>query len=187
MAANELVVEGDRVQTEVEVSGRAILQVVETMPSHAAAKAREVLDDVGIEDPREGEWYPREAWIAALEVVERRLGEATLRELGTTVVGDIRMPSGATDLDGAVEAVDRAYRANLRGPVDDGYRVLGSADDRVVVRCETPHPPAFDEAVLRETARTVADGGCPAVTDVSDEYNAEPGAVYDLARWKIGE
>lgn len=188
MAMHELAERGNgRAGANVEVNGRAIQQIVEGMPNHAEHKARAFLAEGGIENPRPGEWYPRRAWVETLELVGARIGEATLRQIGTAVVDDIRWPDAAECFEDGIDAVDRAYRVNLRGDVDGGYREIHADDDRVVVRCETPHPPAFDDAVLTATARAFPDDGIAEVTDVSDEYNGSPGSVFDVSWWSLGE
>jgi hypothetical protein len=170
-----------------EVSGRTVLQVIEGMPDPAEEKARETLSEMGIEDPEPDDWYPQSAWVGTIEAIGERIGRATVQQIGETVVGNIEWPDGTDGFRDGIEVVDRAYRANYRGAGEGGYGWEPAEDGATLVRCRTDHPPAFDEAVVKSTARAFPDEGVSRVVDASDRFDDPPGSVFEVTWWSLGE
>lgn len=169
----------------VEVRGRTVLQVVEGIPDAAEDTARETLAEMGIEDPDPDAWYPQSAWVATIEAIGDRIGRATVQEIARTVVGNVEWPDGTEGFRDGIEVVERAYQDTHRGADVSGYE-WDAREETTVVRCDTDHPPAFDEAIVKATARSFPNEGISKVADVSDRFEAEPGSVFEVSWWSMG-
>lgn len=170
-----------------EVRGRTVLQVVEAMPDAAEDEARETLAEMGIEDPTPDGWYPHSAWVDTIRAIGNRIGRATVEHVGETVVRTIEWPDGTERFRDGLEVVDRAYRANHRGGDLGGYEWTPGEDDETLVVCRTDHPAAYDEAVVRATARAFPDEGVSRVAEVTDEADDAGDTVYEVSWWSFSE
>jgi hypothetical protein len=169
----------------VEVSGRTVRQVVEGMPDPAEDKARSTLAEMGIDDPEPDGWYPHESWVRTVEAIGERIGDATVQQIGETVVDNVDWPDDADTFRDGIEVVDAAYHENLRGESGGGYEWEPGADGATLVYCRTPHPCAFDEAVVETTARAFPDDGVSRVEDVSGRHGESAGSVYEVSWWSL--
>lgn len=169
----------------VEVSGRAVQQVVEGIPDPAEHRAKATLSEMGIDDPDPDAWYPHESWVATVEAIGERIGDATVQQIGETVVDNVDWPESAESFRDGVEVVDAAYHHNLRGESGGGYEWEAAEEGATVVLCHTPHPAAFDEAVVKATARAFPDHGVSRVEDVSDDHETDAGSVFEVSWWSM--
>jgi hypothetical protein len=169
----------------VKVSGRVVQQVVEGIPDPAEHKARATLSEMGIDDPEPEGWYPHESWVATVEAIGDRIGDATVQQIGETVVDNIEWPEWTESFRDGIEVVDTAYHRNLRGEIDGGYDWEPGEDGATIVHCDTPHPSAFDEAVVKAAARAFPDDGVSRVREVTGDHDGEAETVLEVSWWSM--
>lgn len=165
--------------------GHTVLQVVQGMPDAAEDEARELLAEMGIDDPEPDAWYPTRAWVDTTETIGDRIGNATVQQIGATVVGTVEWPAGTDGFRDGVAVLDRAYRADHRGEEVGGYSCRPGEGDATLVIRRTDHPAGFDEAVIRATASAFPSERVPRVAEVSDEFDDADGHVFRVS-WCLG-
>lgn len=105
-----------------------------------------------LDAPDPAGWYPLGAWLALLDDLLARYGEAPLRAGGAGLVAHSAWPAqgGLHALHEAFYALTDAYRANMCGAGSYSLVWLGLRAVRVV--CDTPTPAAFDRGVVEALA-----------------------------------
>jgi hypothetical protein len=144
-------------QQGIEVDGEAVLAVVEGM-GRFKSLAYEILADHGIRNPLPGQWYSQQSWLDAFQDISRRLGPASLLQIGKMIPQSARWPEGLEDIHQALASIDTAYHMNHRGGEIGTYHYekTGARTGRMV--CRNPFPCDFDQGIVLGVARRF----CPA-------------------------
>lgn len=94
--------------------------------------------------PEPEQWYTLQAWLDVLSEVEIFYGQQTVYAVGLQVATCSRWPIHLTSLDQALEALDEACKANVRGTSIGYYRTVAHEARMLLVECLTPTPADFE-------------------------------------------
>lgn len=110
--------------------------------------------------PQPWQHYPLQFWLDLLADVEKSCGGPTVYSLGLHIVHCCKWPADLTTLDEALQAMDRACRANVQGD-DIGYYAYEKAGPhQALLTCLTPTPLDFEYGLLTGVARKFKPPGC---------------------------
>ena len=151
---------------DVEVSGAAVLSIVDAMGSHKTI-AQKILTDAGIVGLKADGWYSQQAWLDAFRVIHDRVGESLLFTIGTRIPENALFPSDMDSLEKGLRSIDVAYHMNHRrddrimfdpatGEKADGIGNYGyekKADRLIVMPCGNPYPCDFDRGIIEAMTR----------------------------------
>ncbi len=156
----------------IEVKGEAVLSLLDGMGSYKSM-ALKLLSDVGIDDPRAGQWYPQQAWLDAFRKIHDGVGDSVLFTIGTKIPSNAQFPREIDGLEKALQAIDVAYHMNhriggktmfdpgsgrmLEGIGHYGYEKAG--DKMVAMTCGNPYPCDFDQGIIDAMARKFKPAG----------------------------
>ncbi len=160
---------------DVEVNGQTIQTVIEGMSIEP--KARDYLDEEGIEDPQSGEWYPQQAWLNAFQKIAEDTGDATLKRIGRKIPENADWPPGIDSVCEALDSIDKAYHMNHRGGEIGSYDFEKTGDNSGEFVCDNPYPDAFDEGVIEETAKQFAENKLKVNVEVDDSKPTRDGGA----------
>jgi len=155
------------IDSNVEVSGAAVLSVIEGMTRCSDCDLMEsfrrmatrILAKNGIDSPRKDKWYPQQAWLDAFREISEEIGPATLRMIGEKIPETALWPPEVTTIEEGLASIDVAYHMNHRGGEIGHYRYeethqAGWKSGKVI--CNNPYPCAFDHGIIKATARRFA-------------------------------
>jgi hypothetical protein len=131
----------------VEVTGEAILALVEAMP-YTKNFALEILAENGIPDPQPGRWYAQQSWLNAFKTIAETIGPFTLFEIGQQIPENAVFPPGIDTLEKALSSIDEAYHMNHRGGEIGHYHFIKTGDKSAKMTCDNPYPCDFDQGII---------------------------------------
>jgi hypothetical protein len=148
-----------------EVNGETILSIVDGMGS-LKAKAFEILETHGINDPKPGQWYLQQAWLDSFKSIAKTYRPITMVCIGRKIPENAIFPPEINTIEKALQAIDVAYHMNHRidgqplfdpatGIMREGighyqYKSLGL--NKAAVICDNPYPCDFDRGIVDEMA-----------------------------------
>jgi hypothetical protein len=128
--------------------------------------AEDILSSVGLGDVvlDENHWYPQQEWLDAFKLIAGRTGDATLRQIGKTIIENAALPP-MSSIEEALEGIDIAYHMNHRNakgqvlfdpsrpnPMLEGighYAYQKVPDEnKAIMTCDNPYPCAFDMGIV---------------------------------------
>lgn len=148
----------------VEVNGQTILSVVKGMPGYEST-ALKILQENGISDIQDDNWYPQQAWLDAFKEIASKIGVNTLRSIGAKIIESAKFPPNVNSVETALSSLDIAYHMNHRvmgkilfdpdkGVTGEGighYYFQKKAENEFILTCENPYPCDFDKGLLKGT------------------------------------
>lgn len=145
-----------------EVSGQTVRSVVEGVGQFSSTykdRALDILDDHGLPEPQEDEWYSWGAYIEAFEELADTVGPKTVTKIGSEIPGLVEWPPHIDNVEGALAALDKQYQENHTGDEIGYYDFEKTGDDGGVMECKNPYPSSLDEGLLKATAEKFSDEG----------------------------
>ena len=142
----------------VEVNGAAVLSVVRGMVAFEDM-ALGILAAHGIVAPKEGEWYPQQAWLDAFREIAERIGGSTLKTIGRSIPNTALWPPDVDTIEKALASIDVAYHLNHRGGEIGHYVLVETAPRSAKMVCGNPYPCQFDLGIIEATAKKFAPRG----------------------------
>jgi hypothetical protein len=136
---------------DVEVNGAAVLSVIDGMGGFQN-KAREILANHGIENPKAGCWYNQQAWLDAFSTIAETLGSKALYNIGRKIPENAVWPPVVEDIRSALSSINVAYRMNHRGGQIGSYDYLEIDDNSARIICNNPYPDEFDRGIISAVA-----------------------------------
>ncbi len=137
-----------RAVSGVEVLGWAILSIRGAL-EFLKLKAQRLLAAHGLASIEAEQWYSLPNVIAALEAIREQVDPHIVRSIGYWVPSNARFPPGVDSFEGALHALDAAYRMNHRGEGDFGhYQVVEGGENTLLMRSDSPYPCDFDQGLL---------------------------------------
>jgi len=160
----------------VQVSGAAVLSIVEGMMHNSDSSLRESLRSMalrmlakhGIHDIRKDEWYPHQAWLDAFREISEHIGSATLRTIGEKIPETALWPSDIEKIEEGLSSIDVAYHMNHRGGEIGHYRFSATGTRSGKMVCDNPYPCAFDLGIIKATARRFTPKGTVVIVEHDD-------------------
>ncbi len=113
-------------------------------------------------------WYPLDGYLKTYKEIEQQLGTRMVRKLGVAKARYALFPPTLVDITTAMQAMDVSFHMNHRQhgrlmfDAVTGVMLEGighyhchqtSGQRRIVMRCDSAYPCAFDEGILEATAR----------------------------------
>lgn len=161
-------------ESEIEVSGNAVPSILDGFSVLKSIPTQIMLDhglgrlnSSGKWELDKSAWYPQAAWLAALEVLFKKLGEGVLFQIGRQIPKNAVFPPWVKDIHSAIRAVNVAYHVNHRkrgvvmfdastGKMLDGIGHYGyeavSGHSEIISDCRLPYPRAYAHGVLTTMA-----------------------------------
>ncbi|HIJ89391.1 MAG: hypothetical protein OEV89_00850 [Desulfobulbaceae bacterium] len=136
----------------VEVRGEAVLAFVNGMRGFKK-KALDILQENGIANPENGNWYSQQAWLNAFKKIAEDVGPYTLYCIGARIPEDAQFPSGIDSLEAALASINTAYYMNHRGGKIGNYTFQKSLDGSFSFTCDNPYPCEFDRGIIEGIGR----------------------------------
>lgn len=134
----------------VQVIGASIKSVVDGLGAFRSI-SDQLLSENGIADPQADRWYPFEQWMRTFASLSRRLGPATLFQIGQKIPENAVFPPHISSLEKALASIDLAYQMNQRGakPGQIGNYVYAKTGERsATIVSNTPFPCDFDRGII---------------------------------------
>jgi hypothetical protein len=103
--------------------------------------------------------WPMWKLVAAFYLIERRIGQTTVRQAGERIYASMPWPAEVRSIAGALRHIDSAYNeSHLQAPrsAAGGWRVELESPSRMVVVDETPYPCHANEGVIAGICRAFA-------------------------------
>ena len=142
----------------VEVNGAAVLSFAEAIEVFRDLSLQ-VLAEHGIVDPKEGEWYPQQAWLDAFKEIAEKTGPATLKAIGKKIPELALWPPDVDTIEKALASIDMAYHMNHRGGDIGHYNFEKTGEQSGKMVCDNPYPCDFDLGIIEATAKRFAPKG----------------------------
>jgi hypothetical protein len=145
----------------VEVSGNAVLSVIDAFPAFLQPMAINVLNHKGIVDPQPDQWYPQASLLEVFSDIGIKFGEHTLFEMGKAFYGRFHINRDNLTLQSALELLSIVFEQNHRGG-NAGYYQLNSFDainHCAVLVAKNPYPCDFDRGLVSALARNFIPQG----------------------------
>lgn len=142
----------------VEVNGQTVLALVEGMESDKTM-ALQILQENGITNPKQGEWYSQQSWLNAFKKISEDVGPYALYCIGTKIPENAQFPPEIISLETALDSIDTAYHMNHRGGEIGNYNVHKIPDGSFHFTCNNPYPCEFDRGIIEGIARRFTPEG----------------------------
>lgn len=145
--------------TGVAVDGRFVNRLLATAGDLSTTGAEAVgrVLVTGTDDPGAEGWWALPAVVEAVRALSAASGETAVGAAGRRCARALPVDEGATDVGGALAALDGAYRSCHAGDAGEfAFRQIGPTDGRV--ECRTPYPCRFSRALVRGVALSYATG-----------------------------
>lgn len=150
------------VSSDAEVSGRTVRSVVEGVGQFSSTyrqRALDILDNHGLPEPEEDEWYSLEAYVEAFDELAETVGPKTVTKIGSEIPSLVEWPPEVETVEDAMNALDEQFRMNHRGDDLGYYEFEKTGDSGGVMECKNPYPSALDEGLLKATAERFSEDG----------------------------
>lgn len=147
---------------DAEVNGRSVRSVVEGVGQFSSAykeRTLNILDNHGLPEPEEGEWYSMQAYLDAFEELSDTVGPKTVTKIGSEIPSVVDWPPEVGTVEEALTSLDDVYRMNHRGEDLGYYEFEPTGDASGVMECRNPYPPELDEGLLKGVAEKFSDDG----------------------------
>lgn len=158
----------------VEANGETVRSMIHAFPDSLQGRAEDILAKNGIEDPRDDEWYPQEAWLDAVAEIDETMGENTMKEIGRQIPDNADWPPGVDSVVGALASINEAYHMNHRGGEIGYYEAEQVDGSEVEVRCRNPYACAMDQGIIESVVAEFA-GERASIEEVSDRCRSDGG------------
>ena len=141
----------------VEAQGQTIRTVVnDALARFSESYQQTAIESMaanGVEDPAPDEWYPQQAWLNTFEAIAEEMEPHILDRLGEQIPDAADWPTGISEVEEGLTAIDKAYQLNHRGG-EIGYYRFDPINERTgEVTCKNPYPCPFDRGLIRAVAR----------------------------------
>ncbi len=145
----------------VEVSGSAVLSVMDAFPGYLQSMALGILKEKGIGNPQTDNWYPQANLLDVFSDIDAKFGEHTLFEMGKAFYSRFHINDANLTLQSALDLLATVFAQNHRGG-NAGYYQLKSFDDInhcAVLVVSSPYPCDFDRGLVSALARSFIPRG----------------------------
>ena len=99
---------------KVEVLGEVVLSFVNVMGAFKRISLG-ILEENGIVDPKEDDWYSQQAWLDSFRKIADEVGPNTLYQIGRQLPAQHYFPPGIDSIETVLGDLDAAYRMTHRG------------------------------------------------------------------------
>lgn len=165
----------------VEINGQTMLAMLEGVSRFSDAyrdKVRDSLDENGVVEPVEDEWYLQQAWLDAFGVLAEDLEPHILDRIGEQIPDTADWPGNISDVAEGLQSIDEAYHRNHRGGDIGYYRFRKTGKRTGEVACKNPYPCPFDRGIIRSVAREYSPvEGFVFVEETGNECRQDDGEV----------
>jgi uncharacterized protein YceK len=133
---------------DAEVSGAAVLSVISAMD----ARLRPLMDKQGFETVDSQAWYPQQAFLDALRMIEAQ-GADMLVQIGMKLMDTTILPNDIQKMEDALVHLDKIYQIYHRKDDESRWQVaLDVSGCATCVSC-TAYPPDLEYGMLYALAR----------------------------------
>lgn len=144
----------------VEVNGETVLTTVNSFPEFMRDMALKMLEEKGIVNPQQGEWYSQKAWLDSFKEIAEKYGSNTLFEIGKGIPSNAKFPPEINSIEKALASIDVAYHMNHRNGDIGFYKLVShdAANKTLIMQCKNPYPCDFDRGIITTMARKFKTG-----------------------------
>lgn len=148
--------------SEAEVNGRSVRSIIEGVGQFSSAykdRALEILENHGLPEPEEGEWYSMQAYLDAFAELADTVGPRTVTKIGSEIPNVVDWPPEVQTVEDAMHALDDVYQMNHRGGEIGYYDFEKTGDSGGIMECKNPYPPELDEGLIQSAAEKFSGEG----------------------------
>ncbi|MFC4447714.1 hypothetical protein [Halorussus aquaticus] len=130
--------------SEAEVNGRSVRSIVDGVGQFSSTyeqRVLEILDNHGLPNPTEGEWYSMQSYLDAFAELAETVGPKTVAKIGSEIPQVVEWPREVETVEDAMHALDDVYQMNHRGGEIGYYEFEKTGDSGGVMECKNPYPP----------------------------------------------
>lgn len=100
-----------------------------------------------------GEWISWQTWLNMLEYIEEHYSGKTVYSIGLQIINVSVWPQNIHTMHEGLNALDIAYKMNIRGEKIGSYEIEGKGLRSVRIVCDTPNPADFDCGIITGITR----------------------------------
>lgn len=145
-------------EPNVYVLGANIFSIVDGMGAFKQ-KAYDILKSCGIMDPKPDQWYSMQQWLNAFKIIREKLGDATLKVIGSKIPETARLPPQINSVESFLPMLDQAYHMNHRGGEIGHYKFEKTGNKEGILKCNNPYPCAFDYGLIQGFVEKFRESG----------------------------
>jgi len=126
-----------------EVIGSQILVTVDALGAFKSIGGR-LLVESGLGDVKADQWYPQQAYCDFLEILETKIGKATLTVVGKNVAQAARLPTEIDAPEKWMASAAQVYQHNHRNvPKGEGWQFQMTSPTSAILSSNEPYPDSF--------------------------------------------
>ncbi|TXT59815.1 MAG: hypothetical protein BAJALOKI3v1_1010012 [Promethearchaeota archaeon] len=141
--------------SDTKALGKSINSIIEAFTSDKLAE--DLIEESFGSEIQPNEYYPVDAFLGALEKIEKEYGELVLKSVGKNVMKHAAWPSNINDLESVLKSIDQAYQMNHQ-PSDPSvigsYKFEKIDDDSYTITADNPYPCQFDLGLIEGAAKS---------------------------------
>lgn len=167
----------------VKVSGEALSTFTKSLPDYLLDFAQTILVSNNIKNLKNGEWYPLEYFLNALNDLEKKFGKSILYEMGKKVVEYAILPEGIHSFADAICSIKKGFVLNHINCEVCEVKIIKMSmrRHRVVLEMENPYPFELNRGILAGISRTYSPkDDSIADVEIIDGKSNYPVGVYEI-------
>jgi hypothetical protein len=144
-----------------------------------------LLAEVGISEVKEDEWYDQQAYSDFMELIQQKVGNATLFMAGRTQGLSAPLPPVFDSPEKVLASFDQVYRmAHKNVPSSQGWTYTPTGPNSATMTCSGPYPDEFSRGICDGFVRRYKIGNVTAKIDETQPRMDTGGkSVTILVKW----
>jgi len=140
------------VSPTAEVLGDAVLSILDGMGG-IRSRAVKILAQNGIQEVKQGQWYPQQGVLSSFRTIFEKVGPSTLQMIGHKIPANAPFPPSIRTITDALRSLDVAYQMNHRGfECANAYRYEPLSERSARIVCANPYPCEMDLGLVEGMA-----------------------------------
>jgi hypothetical protein len=126
-----------------ELIGSQVLVTVEALGAFKDI-GYNVLEECGLSDIKPDQWYSQQAYCNFLEIIETKIGNATLVVVGKNVAAAAQVHFDIDTIEKWMASAAQVYQRNHRNvPRNEGWAYKMTGPSAAILTCNEPYPDSF--------------------------------------------
>jgi len=160
------------------------IEIVEEISPVFGKKAREILEENGIEDPDPSETYPMDAVVSFINQVSDEVGDKTTKKIGVHQVTIPEWPDHVETVEDGFDEIQNMYvgayeNFSVEELGEFTFEKTDTREGRAAATEEFPYPPSFAQGIFEGIIQDITDNSGGRVTE-TDTKSGER-AAYEVS------